>query len=613
MCGIVGYIGNRDAVPLLLKGLKRLEYRGYDSAGIAVLNDDQIHSIKKSGKVSQLEVLVDDTPIKGSIGIAHTRWATHGEPSDINAHPHLDHTGKIAIIHNGIIENHETIRKVLEERDIPFTSDTDSEALVQLVSAIYFDNDELSFEGAFRTALKDIVGAYGVVAVCADEPGNVLAARMGSPLVVGIGEGEYFLASDASPIVEYTRNVIYLDEGEMVKLTPDNHSISRIDSSEIVSRGSVEIEMSIEQIEKGDFNHFMLKEIHEQKHTITDTMRGRLNLEDGTTHLGGISDFKPSILSANRVYITACGTSWHAALIGKQLIENYAQIQVDVEYASEFRYRNAIINSDTVLIAVSQSGETADTLAAIRKAKNLGALTLGICNVVGSSIARETDAGIYTHAGPEIGVASTKAFTSQVAVMTMLALSLGRRKGLDADLGRDLTKALHHIDNDIQTILDDDQSIQKVAQSTYIADNFLYLGRGINFPVALEGALKLKEISYIHAEGYPAAEMKHGPIALIDENMPVVFIAPRDDTYSKILANIQEVKARRGIVISITDRKTRELESLSDYLLEVPKTHKHVFPITASIILQLLAYHLAVLKGCEIDQPRNLAKSVTVE
>ena len=613
MCGIVGYIGNRDAVPLLLKGLKRLEYRGYDSAGIAVLNDDQIHSIKKSGKVSQLEVLVDDSPIKGSIGIAHTRWATHGEPSDINAHPHLDHTGKIAIIHNGIIENHETIRKVLEERDIPFTSDTDSEALVQLVSAIYFDNDELSFEGAFRTALKDVVGAYGVVAVCADEPGNVLAARMGSPLVLGIGEGEYFLASDASPIVEYTRNVIYLDEGEMVKLTPDNHSISRIDSSEIVSRGSVEIEMSIEQIEKGDFNHFMLKEIHEQKHTITDTMRGRLNLEDGTTHLGGISDFKPSILSANQVYITACGTSWHAALIGKQLIENYAQIQVDVEYASEFRYRNAIINSDTVLIAVSQSGETADTLAAIRKAKNLGALTLGICNVVGSSIARETDAGIYTHAGPEIGVASTKAFTAQVAVMTMLALSLGRRKGLDADLGRDLTKALHHIDNDIQTILDDDQSIQKVAQSTYIADNFLYLGRGINFPVALEGALKLKEISYIHAEGYPAAEMKHGPIALIDENMPVVFIAPRDDTYSKILANIQEVKARRGIVISITDRKTRELESLSNHLLEVPKTHEHVFPITASIILQLLAYHLAVLRGCEIDQPRNLAKSVTVE
>ena len=613
MCGIVGYIGNRDAVPLLLKGLKRLEYRGYDSAGIAVLTDGQIHSIKKSGKVSQLEVLVDDTPIKGSIGIAHTRWATHGEPNDINAHPHLDHTGKIAIIHNGIIENHETIRKVLEERDIPFTSDTDSEVLVQLISAIYFDNDELSFEVAFRTALKDVVGAYGVVAVCADEPGNVLAARMGSPLVVGIGEGEYFLASDASPIVEYTRNVIYLDEGEMVKLTPENHSISRIDSSEIVSRGSVEIEMSIEQIEKGDFNHFMLKEIHEQKHTITDTMRGRLNLEDGTTHLGGISDFKPSILSANRVYITACGTSWHAALIGKQLIENYAQIPVDVEYASEFRYRNAIINSDTVLIAVSQSGETADTLAAIRKAKNLGALTLGICNVVGSSIARETDAGIYTHAGPEIGVASTKAFTAQVAVMTMLALSLGRRKGFDADLGRDLTKALHHIDNDIQTILDDDQSIRKVAQDTHIVDNFLYLGRGINFPVALEGALKLKEISYIHAEGYPAAEMKHGPIALIDENMPVVFIAPRDDTYSKILANIQEVKARRGIVISITDWKTQELESLSDYLLEVPKTHKHVFPITASIILQLLAYHLAVLRGCEIDQPRNLAKSVTVE
>jgi len=613
MCGIIGYIGNRDAVPLLLKGLKRLEYRGYDSAGIAVLTDGQIHSIKKSGKVSQLEVLVDDTPMKGSIGIAHTRWATHGEPNDINAHPHLDHTGRIALIHNGIIENHETIRKVLEERDIPFISDTDSEALVQLVSAMYFDDDELSFEGAFRAALQDVVGAYGVVAICADEPETVLAARMGSPLVIGIGEGEYFLASDASPIVEYTRNVIYLDEGEMVKLTPDNHSISRIDSSEIVSRGSVEIEMSIEQIEKGDFDHFMLKEIHEQKHTITDTMRGRLNLEDGTTHLGGIANFKPSILAADRVYITACGTSWHSALIGKQLIENYAQIPVDVEYASEFRYRNAIINTDTVLIAVSQSGETADTLAAIRKAKNLGALTLGICNVVGSSIARETDAGIYTHAGPEIGVASTKAFTAQVAVMTMLALSLGRRKGFDVDLGRDLIKALHHIDNDIQTILDDDQSILKVAQDTHMVDNFLYLGRGINFPVALEGALKLKEISYIHAEGYPAAEMKHGPIALIDENMPVVFIAPRDDTYSKILANIQEVKARRGIVISITDRKTRELDSLSDHLLEVPRTHKHVFPITASIILQLLAYHLAVLRGCEIDQPRNLAKSVTVE
>ena len=613
MCGIIGYIGNRDAVPLLLKGLKRLEYRGYDSAGIAVLTDGQIHSIKKSGKVSQLEVLVDDTPMKGSIGIAHTRWATHGEPNDINAHPHLDHTGRIALIHNGIIENHETIRKVLEERDIPFISDTDSEALVQLVSAMYFDDDELSFEGAFRAALQDVVGAYGVVAVCAEEPETVLAARMGSPLVIGIGEGEYFLASDASPIVEYTRNVIYLDEGEMVKLTPDNHSISRIDSSEIVSRGSVEIEMSIEQIEKGDFDHFMLKEIHEQKHTITDTMRGRLNLEDGTTHLGGIANFKPSILAADRVYITACGTSWHSALIGKQLIENYAQIPVDVEYASEFRYRNAIINTDTVLIAVSQSGETADTLAAIRKAKNLGALTLGICNVVGSSIARETDAGIYTHAGPEIGVASTKAFTAQVAVMTMLALSLGRRKGFDVDLGRNLIKALHHIDNDIQTILDDDQSIRKVAQDTHMVDNFLYLGRGINFPVALEGALKLKEISYIHAEGYPAAEMKHGPIALIDENMPVVFIAPRDDTYSKILSNIQEVKARRGIVISITDRKTRELDSLSDHLLEVPRTHKHVFPITASIILQLLAYHLAVLRGCEIDQPRNLAKSVTVE
>jgi glucosamine--fructose-6-phosphate aminotransferase (isomerizing) len=451
------------------------------------------------------------------------------------------------------------------------------------------------------------------VAVCADEPETLIAARLGSPLVLGIGEGEYFLGSDASPIVEYTRNVIYLDDGEMVKLTPDKHVISNIHSQALVTKKLTEIDLSIEEIEKGEFPHFMLKEIHDQKHSISDTMRGRLNFEDGNTHLGGIADYIPNFLSASRIYITACGTSWHAGLIGKYLIEDYAQIPVHVEYASEFRYRNAIIDSNTVLIAISQSGETADTLAAIRKAKELGALTLGICNVVGSTIPRETDTGIYTHAGPEIGVASTKAFTAQVTVLTMLALMLGRKLGMAKDRGQNLINALNRIDEDVVTILDSSSQIRAVAKQTMDANNYLYLGRGINFPVALEGALKLKEISYIHAEGYPAAEMKHGPIALIDENMPVVFIAPHDETFSKILANIQEVKARKGIVITITDHPTKELKSLSDHVLEVPKTHHHVFPITSSIILQLLAYELAVLRGCDVDMPRNLAKSVTVE
>ena len=613
MCGIVGYIGNRDSIPILLKGLKRLEYRGYDSAGIALIQDKTLSYLKKAGKVSQLQSLVDDSTMKGSIGIAHTRWATHGEPNDINAHPHVDHTGKIALVHNGIIENFGALKQVLEDQGIAFTTETDSEVLVQLISALYYNGDTITFEEAVRGALQEVVGAYGIVAVCADEPETLIAARLGSPLVLGIGEGEYFLGSDASPIVEYTRNVIYLDDGEMVKLTPDKHVISNIHSQALVTKKLTEIDLSIEEIEKGEFPHFMLKEIHDQKHSISDTMRGRLNFEDGNTHLGGIADYIPNLLSASRIYITACGTSWHAGLIGKYLIEDYAQIPVHVEYASEFRYRNAIIDSNTVLIAISQSGETADTLAAIRKAKELGALTLGICNVVGSTIPRETDAGIYTHAGPEIGVASTKAFTAQVTVLTMLALMLGRKLGMAKDRGQNLINALNRIDEDVATILDSSSQIRAVAKQTMDANNYLYLGRGINFPVALEGALKLKEISYIHAEGYPAAEMKHGPIALIDENMPVVFIAPHDETFSKILANIQEVKARKGIVITITDHPTKELKSLSDHVLEVPKTHHHVFPITSSIILQLLAYELAVLRGCDVDMPRNLAKSVTVE
>lgn len=613
MCGIVGYIGSRDSVPILLKGLKRLEYRGYDSAGIALIQDKNLSYLKKAGKVARLQSLVDDTPMKGSIGIAHTRWATHGEPNDINAHPHVDHTGKIALVHNGIIENFGTLKRVLEDQDVVFTSDTDSEVLVQLISALYYNGDTITFEEAVRGALQEVVGAYGIVAVCADEPETLIAARLGSPLVLGIGEGEYFLGSDASPIVEYTRNVIYLDDGEMVKLTSGKHVISNINSKALVTKKLSAIDLSIEEIEKGEFPHYMLKEIHDQKTSISDTMRGRLNLDDGTTNLGGIADHIPNLLSASRIYITACGTSWHAGLIGKHLIEDYAQVPVHVEYASEFRYRNAIIDGNTVLIAISQSGETADTLAAIRKAKELGALTLGICNVVGSTIPRETDAGIYTHAGPEIGVASTKAFTAQVTVLTMLALMLGRKLGVAKNPGQNLIKALNRIDEDVVTILESSSQIRAVAKQTVEANNYLYLGRGINFPVALEGALKLKEISYIHAEGYPAAEMKHGPIALIDENMPIVFIAPHDETFSKILANIQEVKARKGIVITITDHPTKELTSLSDYVLEVPRTHQHVFPITSSIILQLLAYELAVLRGCDVDMPRNLAKSVTVE
>jgi len=613
MCGITGYIGHRDSVPVLLKGLRRLEYRGYDSAGIALLQDNKISHLKKAGKVSDLQSLVDDSPIKGNCGIAHTRWATHGEPNDINAHPHLDQTGNIALVHNGIIENFNTLKEVLIDKGVLFTSDTDTEVLVQLISLLYYEDETISFEDAVRAALQEVVGAYGIVTICADEPDTIIAARMGSPLVLGVGDNEYFLASDASPIVGHTRNVIYFEDGEMVKLTRETHVISNISSKEVLTKTLSEIDLSIEEIEKGEFPHYMLKEIHDQKHSITNTMRGRLNLDDGTTHLGGIADCMPNLLSASRIYITACGTSWHAGLIGKHLIESYAQVPVHVEYASEFRYRNAIIDPNTVLIAISQSGETADTLAAVIKAKELGALTLGICNVVGSSIARETDAGIYTHAGPEIGVASTKAFTAQVTVLTMLALKIGRKMGVTIDRGQNLISALNRVDDDVQTILDSSNFIRAVAKETMHTDNFLYLGRGINFPVALEGALKLKEISYIHAEGYPAAEMKHGPIALIDDNMPVVFIAPQDETFSKILANIQEVKARKGIVITITDKPNRELKSLSDYVLEVPMTHQHVFPITSSIILQLLAYELAVLRDCEIDQPRNLAKSVTVE
>ncbi|MFQ6678503.1 MAG: glutamine--fructose-6-phosphate transaminase (isomerizing) [Fidelibacterota bacterium] len=611
MCGIVGYYGNKDAVPILINGLKRLEYRGYDSAGVAILGED-LNVLKRAGKVSVLETEIDDHVLSGSVGIGHTRWATHGEPNDTNAHPHLDHTGNISLIHNGIIENYQSIKTILQHDGIQFQSETDSEVLVQLISKIYYQ-DNLTFTDAVQAALQDVVGTYGIVAICKDQPDIMVAACLGSPLVLGIGNGEYFIASDSSPIVEHTRSVVYLDDGEMVTVFKDGYRISKIFDQKIVNKKITTIEHDLEAIEKGNFPHFMLKEIHEQKNTITDTMRGRLQIEDGTAFLGGLSDYMPRIENANQFYITACGTSWHAGIIGKYLLEEYAEIPVHVEYASEFRYRHTVIDNETVMIAISQSGETADTLAAIKKAKEKGAMTLGICNVVGSSIARNTDCGVYTHAGPEIGVASTKAFTAQVAVLSMLGLLLGRKKGLKKLQGIRLAKALNDIGHNVEIILNNTSMIEKIASQFSDVENFLYLGRGLNFPVALEGALKLKEISYIHAEGYPAAEMKHGPIALIDNNMPVVFIAPHDQTYDKVLSNIQEVHARNARIIIVSDKKSKDLTKLSDHIIEIPRCHPRVFPILASIPLQLLAYNLAVIKGCNVDMPRNLAKSVTVE
>ena len=612
MCGIIGYYGNKEITPILLDGLQRLEYRGYDSSGIAIMGNSGIYTEKKSGKVSELAKNINTSKIQGKIGMGHTRWATHGEPNDLNAHPHLDHSGKISIIHNGIIENYASLKKVLTDKGYEFKSETDTEVLVQLISDIYF-SDGLLFEQAVQAALNQVIGAYGIVTFCSEEPDKLVAARHGSPLVLGIGEDDYFIASDASPIVNYTRNVVYLDENEILTINNGSHEIRSITEDKIVQKVVTEINFSIEEIEKGEFEHFMLKEIHDQVNTITDTMRGRINKEDGTAHLGGISDYMDRIQRAHRIYIVGCGTSWHAGLIGKYLYEEYAEKPVHVEYASEFRYRSPIIDGKTIVIAISQSGETADTLAAIKKAKKLGALTLGICNVVGSSIARETDCGIYTHAGPEIGVASTKAFTAQVTVLFLLALSFGRKNGISANTGKKFARSLLNIGDQVKIILNDSDKILKVAKSTVDADNYLYLGRGMNYPVALEGALKLKEISYIHAEGYPAAEMKHGPIALIDEKMPVVFLAPHDDTYEKVFSNIQEVKARKGVIITVTDKRSEDLENISDYIIDVPTTHPKVFPLLASISLQLLAYHLAVLRKCDVDQPRNLAKSVTVE
>ncbi|MEE8437193.1 MAG: glutamine--fructose-6-phosphate transaminase (isomerizing) [Candidatus Neomarinimicrobiota bacterium] len=612
MCGIVGYYGNKDSVPILMNGLKRLEYRGYDSAGIAVMGRNKINILKKAGKVKNLESLVDDTPLIGNIGIGHTRWATHGIPNNENAHPHLDSTGKIVLIHNGIIENYSVLKKYLENKGIIFKSQTDTEVLVQLIGDIYA-NESTSFEEAVQISLSKVIGTYGILVLCADEPEKMVAARLGSPLVLGLGQGEYFLGSDAAPIVEHTRNVIYLDEDEYLIIDPQGHHFKSLKSKAKIQKNIFKIEYDLEQIEKGNYPHFMLKEIHEQSRTIIDTLRGRLQLETGTVHLGGIQDHLSRIDNARRFYITACGTSWHAGLIGKYLLEEYSHIPVHVEYASEFRYGNPVIDGDTIVIAISQSGETADTMAAVAKAKKHGALTIGICNVVGSSISRETDCGIYTHAGPEIGVASTKAFTSQVTVLFMLALYFARKNGMTDREAIKIAKTFWQLGETVEKVLSNSEQIMRVAKDTMKAEHYLYLGRGMNFPVALEGALKLKEISYIHAEGYPAAEMKHGPIALIDENMPVVFLAPHDRTFDKVLSNIQEVNARGGIIIIVTDKKTEDLIALADYIIEIPVTNRVIFPILASIPLQLLAYHLAVLRGCDVDQPRNLAKSVTVE
>ena len=611
MCGIVGYIGNKKAYPFLIKGLKRLEYRGYDSSGIALFNGD-VHIHKCQGKVADLEELVQNGSVDGNIGIGHTRWATHGLPNDANAHPHESMLGKFVLIHNGIIENYNHLKEILLQNGYQFKSETDTEVLVNLIEYIYL-SDNVSYLEAIQAALSKVVGAFGLVIICKDNPEQLVATRKGSPLVVGLGDGEYFVGSDATPIVEYTNRVIYLDDDDLVILNKDSFQLKNI-GDKVPTLKVQKIDLQLDDIDKGGFDHFMLKEIYEQPETIKDTMRGRLLLHDGQVTLGGIQDYLPRIEKAHRVIIIACGTSWHAGLVGEYLFERLARIPVEVEYASEFRYRDPIITKDDVVIAISQSGETADTLAAIRKAKESGALVLGICNVVGSSISRETDGGVYTHCGPEIGVASTKAFTAQITVLTMMAISLGiLKEDITKEEAAKYVSALHNIPQHIEVLLKKNTSIESIAELYKEASNFLYLGRGLLFPVALEGALKLKEISYVHAEGYPAAEMKHGPIALIDEQMPVVIVATRDAQYEKIVSNIQEVKARKGIVIAVVTEGDTEIKEMADHVIEVPDCDEVVAPLLSVIPLQLLAYHIAVMRGCNVDQPRNLAKSVTVE
>jgi glucosamine--fructose-6-phosphate aminotransferase (isomerizing) len=614
MCGIVAYIGKKEAYPILIKGLKRLEYRGYDSAGIALLDQGEINIYKKQGKVANLEEFAAGKNIKGHLGIGHTRWATHGLPNDINSHPHFSNDGDIALIHNGIIENYDVLKEELISRGYQFKSETDTEVLVHLIDDI-MKTEKIDLVEAVRHALLEVTGAYAIVVLSKSNQNQLVAARKSSPLVVGIGEdNEFFLASDATPIVEYTKQVVYLNDEE-IAVVDLNEGLKILHLSNQEKTPYIQkLEMQLEALEKGGFEHFMLKEIFEQPRSIHDCFRGRLNAEEGWVSLGGLKDYQNKLINANRIIMVACGTSWHACQVGEYLIEGLARINVEVEYASEFRYRNPIINENDIVIAVSQSGETADTLAALELAKSKGATILGICNVVGSSISRITDAGSYTHAGPEIGVASTKAFTAQVTILTLLALSLANKKGTISDsLFHTMLADLEAIPNKVKEILKSDPLIKEIAAIYKDAKNALYLGRNSSFPVALEGALKLKEISYIHAEGYPAAEMKHGPIALIDEEMPVFVIATKGTSYEKVVSNIQEVKARKGKIIAIVTAGDVQVRDLADHVIEIPETDENLVPLLATVPLQLLSYHISVMRGCNVDQPRNLAKSVTVE
>ncbi|TLV00745.1 glutamine--fructose-6-phosphate transaminase (isomerizing) [Dyadobacter luticola] len=612
MCGIVAYVGGREAFPLILKGLKRLEYRGYDSSGVALIEDEKLKVYKKKGKVSDLEAELAGKAPKGTIGIGHTRWATHGEPNDVNAHPHYSNNRKLSIIHNGIIENYAAIKQNLVGKGHVFLSDTDTEVLIHFIEDIQQATGG-PLESAVKLALKEVVGAYAIVVMSEELPNQLIAARKGSPLVIGVGESEFFFASDATPIIEYTKDVVYLDDYEVAVVKDGKLSIQNLDNTETIPYIQT-LEMELEAIEKGGYDHFMIKEIFEQSKSIGDSMRGRLNAEAGHLQLGGLNQYLDRLVAAERIVIVGCGTSWHAGLVAEYLFEELARINVEVEYASEFRYRNPVIGKNDIVIAISQSGETADTLAAIELAKSKGATIFGVCNVVGSSIARATDAGAYTHAGPEIGVASTKAFTAQVTVLTLIAIATAKRKGtISEETYIQLLNELENIPEKVEQVFENAQKIKEIAFIFTYARNFIYLGRGLNFPVALEGALKLKEISYIHAEGYPAAEMKHGPIALIDEDMPVVFLATKDSSYEKIVSNIQEVKARKGRVIAIVTEGDSLIPPMVDFVIEVPKTHEILTPLVSVIPLQLLSYYIAVMRGRNVDQPRNLAKSVTVE
>ena len=615
MCGIVGYIGPRDAYPVILKGLQRLEYRGYDSAGIALYDGSEIKLSKTKGKVADLErKFSEQIEPKGSLGIGHTRWATHGIPNDANSHPHFSNSGDLVIIHNGIIENYEALKQELIKRGYHFSSDTDTEVLINLIEDIQKNND-LKLGKAVQVALNQVVGAYAIAVFDVKKPNEIVAARLGSPLAIGVGEGEFFIASDASPFLEYTNNAVYLEDEEMAIISLHKPlNIRKIKDDRLVSPYVQELKINLEQIEKGGYDHFMLKEIFEQPHAIKDTYRGRLRIDEGIIKMAGIEDHMAKFLNADRIIIVACGTSWHAGLVAEYIIEELVRVPVEVEYASEFRYRNPVINDSDVVIAISQSGETADTLAAIKLAKERGAFVFGVCNVVGSSISRETDAGAYTHAGPEIGVASTKAFTTQITVLTLIALRLAKAKGTmsNTDFRRHLVE-LEMIPKKVEDVLKSEALTKEIASIYKDVSNFLYLGRGFNFPVALEGALKLKEISYIHAEGYPAAEMKHGPIALIDENMPIAVIATKYGHYEKVVSNIQEIKSRKGKIIAVVTKGDTQVKGIADHVIEVPETIELLSPLLTTIPLQLLSYHIAVMLEKNVDQPRNLAKSVTVE